>query len=67
LLRDIHERPERARRKERIASAPKDSHRRTLLGAELLDERCFADTRLASEENQATTTFSEDDVQRVAQ
>jgi hypothetical protein len=53
---DVEQRPQRARREQRVTRAPQDGSRVRLLGAEPPKERRLADSCLASEQNQATAT-----------
>ena len=52
-LGDLEERPERARRGQRVAASPEDARARRQLVAEAPNQRRLADTRLAAHEDQA--------------
>src|SRR6185436_11539760 len=66
-VRDVHERPERARREQRVADAPLDVRATGALVAEPPQERCLADTRLTADEHQAPARARPDRVQGVAE
>src|SRR6266568_3730576 len=59
-LRDVEQRPERARREQRIARAPENSRRISKLVRKPAHQRRLADTGLAADERQSTRTLTLD-------
>ena len=54
LRRDVVQRPQRTRRKQRVAAAPQDPHAGAMAAHEILDQRRLADARLAPDQHNAT-------------
>jgi hypothetical protein len=65
--RDVGERPERPRRKQRIAAAPQSSGRRAPLLAERLHDGGLPRARLAADQHEAALLRLRDTIQQVIQ
>jgi hypothetical protein len=66
-LRDVDERPQRPRRKQRLTSPPEEPDRRRSLLAEPADHRGLPNPRLAAQQHQTSLPLAEHGCQRVVQ